>query len=58
MPQASSRILRTDSNQGRFYAIPNPDGSSTRMPSVTHILSAIAKPQLVAWSARTERAPP
>ena len=28
MPQASSRILRTDSNQGRFYAIPNPDGSS------------------------------
>jgi hypothetical protein len=55
MPQTSSRITRTDSKQGRFYAIPNDDGTTTRMPSVTTILGAIAKPQLVAWSARVER---
>jgi hypothetical protein len=55
MPQASSRIVRTDSNQGRFYVIPNPDGTSSKYPSVTHILSAIAKPALVQWAAKEER---
>lgn len=36
---------------GRFYEV---DGE--RYPSVTHILTAIAKPALIAWSANTERA--
>lgn len=58
MPQQTvqtPRITRTDSKQGRFYAIPNDDGSTTRMPSVTTILSSISKPALVSWAAKTER---
>jgi hypothetical protein len=56
MPTKSSPITRTDSKQGRFYHIPNDDGSATRMPSVTNILQAINKPALVNWAAKEERA--
>jgi hypothetical protein len=55
MPTTSSTITRTDSKSGRFYAIPAADGTTTRMPSVTTILSAIAKPALVGWAAKEER---
>lgn len=55
MLQPSSPIRRTDSKTGRFYAIPNDDGTTTRMPSVTTILQAIAKPALVHWAASQER---
>lgn len=55
MPQSSSRIVRTDRNTGRFYAIPDANGDVIQMPSVTTILSAIAKPALVAWAAKEER---
>lgn len=49
---AATKPIRKDSAvSGRFYSV---DGES--YPSVTHILSAIAKPALVAWSANTERA--
>lgn len=51
---ASTKPVRRDSTVGgRFYEIP---GASVPFPSVTHILSAIAKPALIAWSANTERA--
>jgi hypothetical protein len=56
MPRKSSAITRTDSKQGRFYSIPNDDGTVIKMPSVTTILSAISKPQLVPWAAAQERA--
>ena len=47
---------RTDSRSGRFYDIALPDGTTARYPSVTTILSAaIAKPALIAWSAKEER---
>lgn len=50
MPKTS--VIRKDSAiGGRFYDV---DGA--RYPSVTHILQAIAKPALIAWSANTERA--
>ena len=52
---AQTRITRTDSRTGRFYDIPNPDGSVSRYPSVTTILAAIAKPALVGWAAKEER---
>jgi hypothetical protein len=55
MPKTASPITRTDSKAGRFYAIPNDDGSTTRMPSVTAILSSIAKPALIPWAAKEER---
>ena len=56
MLQSSSRILRADSNTGRFYHIPDPvTGDVVQYPSVTTILSAIAKPALVAWAAKEER---
>ena len=55
MPTTASPIARTDSKQGRFYAIPNDDGTTTRMPSVTTILNSIAKPALVPWAAKEER---
>ena len=55
MPTTASPIARTDSKQGRFYAIPTDDGTTTRMPSVTTILNAIAKPALVPWAAKEER---
>lgn len=45
--------VRLDSPGGRFYQIP---GESQPFPSVTHILTCIAKPALIAWSANTERA--
>lgn len=49
-------ITRTTSRTGRFYDIPNADGTTARYPSVTTILSAaIAKPALIAWSANQER---
>lgn len=48
----AGKAIRHDSAvAGRFYEV---DGA--RYPSVTHILSAIAKPALVAWAANTERA--
>jgi hypothetical protein len=52
---SSARILRTDGRSGRFYDIPNDDGSSSRYPSVTTILGAINKPALVGWAAKEER---
>jgi hypothetical protein len=44
-------IERQDGPAGRFYKI-----GDARYPSVTHILGAIAKPALIAWSANVERA--
>ena len=56
MPQSSSRILKADSNSGRFYHIPDPvTGDVVQYPSVTTILGAIAKPALIAWAAKEER---
>lgn len=46
-----TKPIRKDSPAGRFYDV---DGAL--LPSVTHILTAIAKPALIAWSANTERA--
>lgn len=42
--------MRKDGPSGRFYEI---DGE--RYPSVTHILSVIAKPALIQWAAKEER---
>jgi predicted DCC family thiol-disulfide oxidoreductase YuxK len=50
-----ARITRTDGKTGRFYTIPNADGTTAKYPSVTTILSAIAKPALVGWAAKEER---
>lgn len=51
-----SKPTRTDGRSGRFYNILNPDGTTARYPSVTTILgAAIAKPALIAWSAKEER---
>jgi hypothetical protein len=56
MSPSKPRILRTDGRSGRFYDIPNDDGTTARYPSVTTILSAaIAKPALISWSAKEER---
>jgi hypothetical protein len=55
MSSPSNRITRTDGRSGRFYDIPSEDGTTTRMPSVTTILGAIAKPALVPWAAKEER---
>ena len=44
------RRVETD-RRGRFYALP--DGE--KFPSVTNILSVIAKPALVNWAANAER---
>lgn len=47
-----TKPVRKDSAiSGRFYDV---DGNL--YPSVTHILTAISKPALIAWSANTERA--
>lgn len=53
MPKtATTKPVRKDSKVGgRFYEV---DGEL--YPSVTHILQAISKPALIAWSANTERA--
>ena len=53
MATKASAPIRLDSPGGRFYQIP---GESEPFPSVTHILTCIAKPALIAWSANTERA--
>ena len=42
--------VRKDGAVGRFYHVDGRD-----LPSVTHILSVIAKPALIAWSANQER---
>jgi hypothetical protein len=55
MSPSKPRILRTDGRSGRFYDIPNDDGTTARYPSVTTILAAIAKPALVGWAAKEER---
>lgn len=49
------RTTRTDGRAGRFYDITHADGTTARYPSVTTILSAIAKPALVGWAAKEER---
>src|SRR5690348_12313582 len=49
MPTATTR---QDTVRGRWYELP--DGS--RLPSVTSILRVVAKPALVTWAARVERA--
>jgi hypothetical protein len=43
-------MKRTDTQAGRFY-----DANGRKLPSVTTILSALAKPALVGWAAREER---
>lgn len=43
-------ITRTDSKSGRFYTV---DGE--KLPSVTSVLSCIAKPALITWAAGEER---
>lgn len=48
----AGRPQRKDTKAGRFYVLP--DG--TELPSVTHILSCLAKPALITWAANTERA--
>jgi hypothetical protein len=50
-----SNVTRTDSRSGRFYDITHADGTTSRYPSVTSILSAISKPALVPWAAKEER---
>ncbi len=50
-PKVATKPVRKDSAAGRFYDV---DGEL--YPSVTHILTAVAKPALIAWSANTERA--
>lgn len=56
MKTTSKRVQRTDGRQGRFYEIQHEDGTTGRYPSVTTILgAAIAKPALIAWSAKEER---
>lgn len=52
----NARTVRADTRSGRFYSIPDPiTGDVVEYPSVTTILSAIAKPALVAWAAKEER---
>lgn len=48
--RSSATPVRTDSKQGRFYAI-----DEERFPSVTTILQAVNKPALVGWAAKEER---
>lgn len=43
-------MKRTDTPNGRFY-----DTNGRKLPSVTTILGALAKPALVGWAAREER---
>jgi hypothetical protein len=43
-------MKRTDTATGRFY-----DANGRKLPSVTTILGALAKPALVGWAAREER---
>lgn len=47
----TATTIRRDGPGGRFYEV---DGQL--LPSVTHILSAVAKPALVYWAANQERA--
>ncbi len=51
MTTSTTPVRKDSAIGGRFYDV---DGEL--LPSVTHILSAIAKPALIAWSANTERA--
>lgn len=46
-----SKPTRQDGPSGRFYLI-----DDQAYPSVTHVLSVVAKPALVQWAAKTERA--
>lgn len=48
---APRKPQRKDTKSGRFYSVDGVD-----YPSVTHILSVIGKPALIAWAANTERA--
>src|SRR6187397_2612043 len=50
-----TKTTRTTGTTGRFYDITHADGTTARYPSVTTILSAIAKPALVGWAAKEER---
>jgi len=49
------RVTRTTGQTSRFYDVTHSDGTTARYPSVTTILSAIAKPALVGWAAKEER---
>jgi len=51
-PLATPRATR----HGRFYDVPQADGSVIAYPSVTTVLEVVAKPALVGWAAREERA--
>lgn len=51
MTTSGSNPARTDGPFGRFYRV-----GGRELPSVTHILSVISKPALIAWSANQERA--
>lgn len=50
-------LQRIDGQRGgRHYIVPDPEGGEgIRVPSVTNILSVIAKPALVNWAAKVER---
>jgi hypothetical protein len=50
-PKTTKPVRKDSAIGGRFYTVEGVD-----YPSVTHILTAIAKPALIAWSANTERA--
>jgi hypothetical protein len=43
-------MKRTDTKSGRFY-----DSGGRKLPSVTTILGALAKPALIGWAAKEER---
>lgn len=48
-------IQDTHKDGSRHYEVPNDDGTTTRLPSVTTILQAVSKPALINWMAKTER---
>jgi len=52
---AKPRVTRTTGASSRFYDVTHADGTQSRYPSVTTILSAISKPALVPWAAAQER---
>lgn len=51
-PPPVAAVKRKDTKVGRFYEVP---GLDEPLPSVTHILSVIAKPALINWAANQER---
>jgi hypothetical protein len=54
-PTRTPAATRTTTTDARFYDVTHADGTTSRYPSVTTILGAIAKPALVPWAAKEER---